>query len=175
MLGWNLNLRKSTLFRAVQKCIKHPAGPRQKLSHVRAIYAVQEWLWLSCIQLPQLKSVIPQLKYKSLCNWSTYHLTYVLSVLSTGCSACHFPQCRALSKWFCEPLTTESKECKKVCTVASICLAFYLARRNSSRKFRTALSYLLHNIVFAHRKTKLFPYSRKEDKWCTENRSSRTI
>ena len=33
-------------------------------------------------------------KYKSLCNWSTRNMTCVLSALSRGCLACHFPHCR---------------------------------------------------------------------------------
>ena len=39
----------------------------------------------------RLKSVLSELRYKSLCDWSTHHVTYVLYALSTGFPVCHSP------------------------------------------------------------------------------------
>ena len=91
------------LFRAVPKCLKHPAGPGQKLIHGGAIWVVEVWLQLFWIQLPQLNSFLPQPKYKSLCDWSTQNVHHVLPALSKSRPAYHFPHYSASNIWFCEP------------------------------------------------------------------------
>ena len=55
------------------------------------------------IQCPELKSLLPLLIYKSLCDWSTQNVHYVPPALSKGCLAYHFPNCSASNIWFCEP------------------------------------------------------------------------
>jgi len=52
---------------------------------------MEVWLQLFWIQLPQLNSFLPHPKYKSLCDWSTQNVHYVLPSLSTGVSCLPFP------------------------------------------------------------------------------------
>jgi len=50
----------------------------QKLIHTGAIWVVRVWLQFVQVQLPQINSLIPHPKYKSLCDWSTQNMPYVL-------------------------------------------------------------------------------------------------
>jgi len=74
--------------RSVQKSLTHPAGPGQKLILGGAIWVVEGWLQLV---KSQLKSVVPHLIYKSLCDSSTQNMPDMLSTLGTGPSCLPFP------------------------------------------------------------------------------------
>ena len=60
------------------------------------------------MQLPQLKSVLPHPKYKSLCDCSTQYVICVLSTLSTGLSCMSFFPLHAQNNWFCKPYADKS-------------------------------------------------------------------
>ena len=87
-------------FRSVPMCHKHPASPGQNLIHGGAIWVVGIWPQLLGIQLPQLKSVLPQLKYQNLWNWSTLDVLYALSTLSTGVSCLPFSSLQRMKQLF---------------------------------------------------------------------------
>jgi len=92
--------------------------------------------------LPQLKSVLPHLIYKSLSDSSTRNLPYILSRFSTGPSCLPFPHWKASNTWFCEPYQIESTEYDQICTDESFGLLIW-EDQIPWRIFGTALKYLL--------------------------------
>jgi len=81
-----------------------------------AIWVVGVWLQLFKSQLSQLKSVLPHLKYKSLCVSSTQSVPYRLSTLITGPSCLLFPPLKGIKHLVCEQYHIESKEYDPICT-----------------------------------------------------------
>jgi len=75
--------------------LQHPAGPGRKLIFRGSTWVLRVWLQLFTL-LPKLKSVLPHLKYKSLCASSTRNVSYTLSTLRTGPSCLSYPPLKGI-------------------------------------------------------------------------------
>ena len=90
-LYWSCSYINPWYFRSGPKCLKHPAGPRQKSIDGGAVWVVRVWLQIFWIR----------------------NVLCVLPALNTGFPACHVPHSSASNNWFCEPYPTNWKNANK--------------------------------------------------------------
>ena len=73
----------------------------------------------------------------------------MLSALSTGFPACHFPSCRASNNWFCEPYATELKEYKQICIGIRFFLLFCMSQTSWGFTLQLFLDSMFYHLTFS--------------------------